>query len=614
MTGTAPLPSVELSTFESWDKVGSWYYGLQRERSSPTPSIKAKALELTRGLTTDEEKIKALYEFVALTFRYISIDFGIGRYQPHAAEEVLGNKYGDCKDKHTLFAALLESVGIHSYPVLINTHRNVEPEVPSPGQFDHLMTAIPVGKSTLFLDTTPEIAPYGMLLSPLRHKKALVIMGPANAQFIETPAELPFNAQEVFDLKGKIDESGTLEANVDYFFHGDSEVILKELFRQASPSKYKDLVQGISYSGGFGGEVSQVKVEGLEALDKGLRITYHYHRPEYLDLSDQPPKRSLPLSSSHFPKWTEDDKFVRLYVSKGELIFKCRIELPQGVTIQPPLDVKLERNYLRYQSTYSAQKNVVTAERKIEILNPEVGSERRQDYEAFQRSLSTDESQNMIVRLPQGFVAKSTSASSESADELMRRAEIEYRERNYTDSYADYRKVSELEPKRKGIWTSMGLVEGHLGRYDDAIRDYQKALSADAFDAQAHAELGALYLNSAVNKPELALEELAKATQIDPLSHRAHYLLGWYYGVRKNNYANAVPELEKALATANGFNDEVQIRWMLTDGYFRLKQFDKGIEAVKSAVEAAPNPTVWNNAAYKLADNGQALELAKQYQ
>jgi tetratricopeptide (TPR) repeat protein len=613
MTGTAPVPSIELSTFESWDQVGSWYYGLQRERSSPTPSIKTKALELTRGLTTDEEKIKTLYEFVALNFRYISIDFGIGRYQPHAADEVLGNKYGDCKDKHTLFAALLESVGIHSYPVLINTHRNVDPEVPSPGQFNHLMTAIPVGKSTLFLDTTPEIAPYGMLLSPLRHKKALVIMGPASAQFIETPAELPFKAQEVFDLKGKIDESGTLEAEVDNFFHGDVEVILKELFRQASPSKYKDLVQGMSYYAGFAGEVSQVKVEGLEALDKGLRIAYHYHRPEYLNLSDQPPKKSLPLSFSHFPKWTEDDKFIRLYPSKGELIFKCRIELPQGVTIQPPLDVKLERDYIRYQTTYSAQKNVVTAERKIEVLNPEVGSERRQDYEAFERSLSSDESQNMIVRLPQGFVAKSSSPSSESADELMRRAEIEYRERNYTDSYADYRKVSELDPKRKGIWTRMGLVEGQLRRYDDAIKDYQKALNADAFDAQAHAELGGLYLNSAVNKPELALEELNKATQIDPLSHRAHYLLGWYYTVKKNDYANAVPELEKALSTGNGFNDEVQIREMLTDGYFKLKQFDKGIEGIKAAVEAAPNPAVWNNSAYKLAENGQALELAKQY-
>jgi hypothetical protein len=35
MTGTAPASSIQLSTFENWDQVGSWYYGLQHERAAP---------------------------------------------------------------------------------------------------------------------------------------------------------------------------------------------------------------------------------------------------------------------------------------------------------------------------------------------------------------------------------------------------------------------------------------------------------------------------------------------------------------------------------------------------------------------------------------------------
>jgi hypothetical protein len=31
MTGTAPSASIQLSTFENWDQVGSWYYGLQHD-------------------------------------------------------------------------------------------------------------------------------------------------------------------------------------------------------------------------------------------------------------------------------------------------------------------------------------------------------------------------------------------------------------------------------------------------------------------------------------------------------------------------------------------------------------------------------------------------------
>jgi tetratricopeptide (TPR) repeat protein/transglutaminase-like putative cysteine protease len=613
ITGTAPSASIQLSTFENWDQVGSWYYSLQHERSVPSAAVRTKALELTKGLGSQEEKIKALYQFVSLNFRYISLDFGIGRYQPHTADEVLANKYGDCKDKHTLLAALLEAVGIASYPALINSTRRIAPDVPSPGQFDHIITAIPMGKNTLFLDTTAEVAPYGLLMAPLRHKKALVITGDSTAAFVETPADLPFTAEEVFDLQGKIDESGTLEADVNYYIHGDAEVLFKSAFRQAPPSKYTELVQGISYFLGFAGEVSQVKIEGQESLNDGIRILYHYHRPAYIDMRDQMPKKSLPLAASHFPRWEENEDSLRLYPSTGQLIHKCKLELPVGVGITAPLEIKLDREYAHYQASYSALKNILTAERKVIILTPEITSTERGGYGAFQKAIYADESQNLMLWLPPGLIAKTASGNtSVNVDELMRQAEIEYRERDYRSARADFRTVAEREPTRKGVWTQIGLVSEKLGDFQDAIDSYQKAITADPFDAQAHTEIAGVYFS--VKKSTDGMKELKKALEIDPLNHRAHYLLGWQYSTQMHDPASAVPELEKALSTEDEhFHDEVQVRGMLTDGYFKLKQFDKAVQSLKLAVESAPNPSGWNNAAYMLAENDQDLDLAQQY-
>ena len=100
----------------SWEEVGRWYAGLERDRRQPTPELRAKADELVRGKQTDLEKIEAIYDFVAKNFRYVSLSFGVGRYQPHAASEVLANQYGDCKDKNTLVAGLLEAVGLATRP------------------------------------------------------------------------------------------------------------------------------------------------------------------------------------------------------------------------------------------------------------------------------------------------------------------------------------------------------------------------------------------------------------------------------------------------------------------------------------------------------------------
>src|SRR6266550_3333168 len=77
---------------------------LKRKEESKIPAWE-------KGKTTNEDKIRALYDFVSTRFRYIGIDLGLSRYTPHSAAEVLANRYGDCKDKHTLVAALLQAIG-----------------------------------------------------------------------------------------------------------------------------------------------------------------------------------------------------------------------------------------------------------------------------------------------------------------------------------------------------------------------------------------------------------------------------------------------------------------------------------------------------------------------
>src|SRR5579862_135036 len=169
-------PDIQLTTFESWEQVGRWYANLEKDRRAPSPEVRAKAQELTKGMSGDLEKTEALYDFVAKNFRYVSLSLGVGRYQPHHASDVLHDQYGDCKDKHTLLASLLEAEGLHASSVLINSSRKLDPDVPSPSQFDHVITMLPLGKEKeeVWMDTTSEVAPFRLLAYSLRNKLALV--------------------------------------------------------------------------------------------------------------------------------------------------------------------------------------------------------------------------------------------------------------------------------------------------------------------------------------------------------------------------------------------------------------------------------------------------------
>ena len=69
-------------------QVGRWYASLEKDRRAPTPEVRAKAQDLTKGLNGDLAKTEGLYDFVAKNFRYVSLSLGVGRYQPHAAADV----------------------------------------------------------------------------------------------------------------------------------------------------------------------------------------------------------------------------------------------------------------------------------------------------------------------------------------------------------------------------------------------------------------------------------------------------------------------------------------------------------------------------------------------
>ncbi len=162
---------------------------------------------------------------MARNVRYVSISLGVGRYQPHSASDVLQSGYGDCKDKHTLFSSLLRAEGIQSYPVLIGSSRKLDADVPSPAQFDHVITAARLGTGTelTWLDTTPEVTPFGLILYQLRNKQAVVASEDSAGGLQRTPSDSPIKTFMHFTLDGKFSEFGALDATLEVTAQGDRD-------------------------------------------------------------------------------------------------------------------------------------------------------------------------------------------------------------------------------------------------------------------------------------------------------------------------------------------------------------------------------------------------------
>ncbi len=607
-------PDIQLTTFESWEQVGHWYASLEKDRRFPSPEVRTKAQELTKGMNGDLEKTEALYDYVAKNFRYVSLSLGVGRYQPHAASDVLHDQYGDCKDKHTLLASLLEAEGLHASSVLINSSRKLDPDVPSPSQFDHVITLLPMGKEEVWMDTTSEVAPFRLLAYSLRKKQALVIppsQPPSSVapHLEETPADTPMPDTEFSKIDGKINDIGKLEAHVHYEFRGDEELLLRSVFRRVPQANWQRVVENVN--AGLGGDITNLKVSDPAATTEPFTLSYDVSKVNFLDWSKKKTEIALPLVQFNLPDIDGNDSDDGADAEplklgpKAEYSYQIKLELPAKYTAHVPLAFSLKRDYAEYEATYKVDAGVFAAGRKLILRQDELPVARTADYDSFRRAVTADLAQQLSV---ESTVAGAPVPPADmKAEDLVDSAKAAADSGNFPVAIALLKRATEVDPKNKFAWNNLGLLYFAMRQDDQAITNFQKQLEVNPYDEFAYNNLGRVYWNE--RKYADAVKAFNKQLENNPLDKFAHANLGAMYE-EWHKYDLAVAELEKA-ASLTPENPDLQVS--LGNAYLNLGQDDKALAAFDHAVELAATPTVWNNIAYQLSLKDSHLDRAQQY-
>lgn len=184
-----PTVSIALSAFQlekvqgrntTWGEFGKWYYNnLLMNQSRLPSSIQAEIDNLTSGLSTNEAKAKAIYQFVQDRSRYISVQLGIGGWQPIAASQVHNAGYGDCKGLTNYTMALMKHAGIEAYYSIIHAGREKENMSGEMSRLDgnHVILCLPdlTASDTTWLECTSQTNPFGYLGTFTDDRSALII-------------------------------------------------------------------------------------------------------------------------------------------------------------------------------------------------------------------------------------------------------------------------------------------------------------------------------------------------------------------------------------------------------------------------------------------------------
>ena len=603
-------PDVQFTTFKDWQQVARWYAALQGERVVVNEAIQKKAADLTKGATTQQEKAERLYDYVAKDIRYVSLSFGVGRYQPHAAPDVMQGLYGDCKDKHTLLSALLRASGIQSYPVLIDSSRKLDEEIPSPAQFDHVITLALIDKNWVWLDATSEVAPYALLLYPLRDKQAVVAASDATGGLRRTPATVPGKNSLSFFMEGQVSETGALDSAVTVTAVGDGAVFMRMAFRSTSQADWKRLTEYYARGEGLKGQVSDVDVKELENTAKPFVLTYKYHDDAYFVVPSTA-ATFFPLTPLQLPRLRKPRPTEQLELGPMvELHDKAHLQFPANYTLRLPPEVKLTRDYADYSLTYKFGNGVLDVERTVVFKASKLPASRRSDVQSL-RSVAMSYSEQSIsadVRLAaKGALAKA-STSTETPQELRKAGTKALEQRDFKTAADMFKRVVEKEPKSTDAWDSLGRAYAGLSNHADAIGAYRKQVEADPFNKRAYRDLGAELQRQ--GKFEEALDAYGKQLEnvpVDRVARKYHGLLL----VRLKRNKEALAELEAANSASP---DDPEIELALAQLYAANGNQEKSstlMQSVLGSPTAAPGTDLFAVALRDDINADQTLEDAK---
>ncbi len=282
---TQIVPTVQISTYETWKDFGRWYYNLIKKQLEPTPEMKAKVSSLIEGKSTERDKARAIYNWVVTNVRYnADWHFGVHGYKPFSAGAIFERCIGDCKDKAIVICTMLGIAGVKAYPVLIRLADSSEPRgreditLPMPHHFNHAIAYIEYadGKGQ-FVDGTATFNGFDEL--PGGDAGAhVVIVRPEGGEQTLIPTPAPAQNAAIEEASLEFLGNGKVKLSVKLTATGDRASFLRAIYLQSGSRTTQIENQWARHKPGA--KVLKVEANDLANIDLAPEVRYEVEIPD----------------------------------------------------------------------------------------------------------------------------------------------------------------------------------------------------------------------------------------------------------------------------------------------------------------------------------------------
>lgn len=384
----------------SWENFGRWAQQLYAGRGVLPPEALAQVRQLCAGLSSPKEKARVLYEKLQSTTRYVSVQLGVGGWQPFDANYVFTRGYGDCKALSNYMVAMLNAVDVNAFPVLIR-HGADEPDVLkdfSSNQFNHAIVCVPFAQDTVWLECTSQISPFGFLGADTEDRNAL-LLSPVGGKLVRTPMSKPEDNQQVRHALITLSATGDGRGKVRTLYTGNQHDRVRAALAQKTPQEREDWLR------------REIDIPGVRFL-----------KTDYASLENKTPEVALPLAlelprlasrsgtrlflkTNLLNRWKSAPPALEKRTQPVELSYRfidldsITYELPEGYRVEAaPAPVKIDMPFGSYYAAadFKSDGSLVYV-RRMEMRESKLPAEQYEAYRKFRADIVKADAMQVVL-------------------------------------------------------------------------------------------------------------------------------------------------------------------------------------------------------------------------
>lgn len=374
-------PAVAISSFSSWDEIYEWWKPLYQDKIILNDEVRRFTEDVIKEASSAFEKAKKIYEFVAKNIRYVAIEYGDSGYEPHYANDIFINKYGDCKDQAILLVAMLRFAGLKSYPVLIPT-RSVYPmdeNFPSV-RFNHAICVVEMKGELIFMDPTAETTAFNNIPLSDQGRQVLIFLDDT-WRIAKIKNDKENRLDYVMDIVINEEENAVITRNIEtYGFFASS---YRGYLKYTHPAVIKEGIQKKMVAVSSLSQLVNYKLENVDDFDFTPSLKYKFITEKFLNPANNlrivPVLNQMGLDHAIISK--EERKYPLDFEGMYNINAQVKIALPENLTVKYlPQPKEWDNPWFSLKTFYEQSLNHIKFKQEFRVKKRFVGKE---EYKKF---------------------------------------------------------------------------------------------------------------------------------------------------------------------------------------------------------------------------------------